>query len=62
MTSPGGKLSTEKEIPRNLIAVLCERMENAIVIAQIQMSTEEMKKQNKGVEIKVHAYIQICKC
>ena len=57
MTSEGGKLPTEKEIPRNLVAVLCEGLENAMAIGQMQMSAEEMEKQGKGVGVKVHTYI-----
>ena len=57
MTSLGSKLLIEKEIPRNLVTVLCEGIENAIAIGQI-MSAGETKNQGKGIEIKVHTNIQ----
>ena len=57
MTSEKGKLPIEKEIPHNIVAVLCEGMENAIAIGQMQMSVEEMKKVGKGVGIKVYTHI-----
>ena len=57
MISEGGKLPTEKEIPHNIVAVLCEGLENAIAIGQMQMSAEEMKEKGKGVGIKVFTYI-----
>lgn len=57
MTSPGGKLPTEKEIPHNIVAVLCEGLENAMAIGQMQMGAEEMKTQGKGVGIKVYTYM-----
>ena len=57
MTSEKGKLPTEKEIPHNIVAVMCEGMENAIAIGQMQMSVEEMKEKGKGVGVKVYTYI-----
>ena len=49
MTSEKGKLPTEKDIPHNIVAVMCEGMENAIAIGQMQMSAEEMKE--KGLSM-----------
>ena len=57
MTSEKGKLPTEKEIPHNIVAVMCEGMENAIAIGQMQMSVEEMKEKGKGVGVKVYTYL-----
>ena len=57
MTSEKGKLPTEKEIPHNIVAVMCEGMENAIAIGQMQMSAEEMKEKGKGVGVKVYTYL-----
>ena len=57
MTSEGGKLPTEKEIPHNIVAVLCEGLENAMAIGQMLMSASEMEKQGKGVGIKVYTYL-----
>ena len=57
MTSKGGKLPTEKEIPHNIVAVLCEGLENAMAIGQMQMSAAEMESKGKGVGIKVYTYI-----
>ena len=58
MTSEKGKLPTEKEIPHNIVAVMCEGMENAIAIGQMQMSAEEMKEKGKGVGVKVSAELR----
>ena len=33
---------------------MCEGMENAIAIGQMQMSAEEMKEKGKGVGVKVY--------
>ena len=57
MTSEKGRLPTEKEIPHNIVAVMCEGMENAIAIGQMQMSAEEMKEKGKGVGVKVFTYL-----
>ena len=57
MISEKGKLPTEKEIPHNIVAVLCEGMENAIAIGQMQMSVDEMRERGKGVGVKVYTYI-----
>ena len=50
-------MPTEKEIPHNLVAVLCEGLENAMAIGQMKMSAEEMKTTEKGVGIKVYTYL-----
>ena len=57
LISKGGKLPTEKEIPHNIVAVLCEGLENAIAIGQMQMSAEEMKSKEKGMGIKVYTHL-----
>ena len=57
LISKGGRLPTEKEIPHNIVAVLCEGLENAIAIGQMQMSAEEMKNKEKGIGIKVYTYL-----
>ena len=57
ITSGKGKLPTEKEIPHNIVAVMCEGMENAIAIGQMQMSVEEMKTKEKGIGVKVYTYL-----
>ena len=57
LISKGGKLPTEKEIPHNIVAVLCEGMENAIAIGQMQMPAAEMESRGKGVGIKVYTYL-----
>ena len=59
MTSPD---PIEKEIPKNLVVILCKGIENTIPIGQIQTSTREIEKQDKGAGIKVHLYTTtICK-
>ena len=57
LISKGGRLPTEKEIPHNIVAVMCEGMENAMSIGQMLMSAEEMKKVQKGVGVKVYTYL-----
>ena len=57
MISEGGRLPTEKEIPHNIVAVMCEGMENAIAIGQMQMTAEEMKLKGKDIGVKVYTYI-----
>ena len=57
LISKGGRLPTEKEIPHNIVAVMCEGMENAMSIGQMLMSVEEMKKVQKGVGVKVYTYL-----
>ena len=57
MTSKGGRLPDQKDIPHNIVAVLCEGLENAMAIGQMQMSVDEMKSKGKGVGIKVYTYL-----
>lgn len=57
MTSKGGRLPPNEEIPHNIVAVLCEDKTHAIAIGQMQMSAKEMEETGKGIGIEVLTYI-----
>lgn len=57
MTSKGGKLPPQGDIPHNIVGILCEDKTNVIAIGQMQMSSKEMEEVGKGVGIEVLTYI-----
>jgi len=59
LTSAGGYLPpAETVIPANsLVAVHAEGKEHAVAVGMTKLSTEEMRKVNKGVGVEIAAYL-----
>jgi len=59
LTSAGGYLPPEEEVipAENLVAIHAEGKEHAVGVGITKMSTEEMKKINKGVGVETATYL-----